>query len=144
MSSPTRPKAATVGVGRQVILRPAVQKRYVELDEPSLADQRPDLTRLLDARSRFAAFASPEFRIVRSTNPAVLAFLRGDNDTDGQVLCLFNFAGTTQTTTLSLPAFAGVAPRELMGGAEFPRIGASGEYDVGVVGRGFFWFAIRP
>jgi uncharacterized 2Fe-2S/4Fe-4S cluster protein (DUF4445 family) len=45
----TRPKAATVGVGRQVILRPAVQKRYVELDEPTLADQRPDLTRLLDA-----------------------------------------------------------------------------------------------
>src|SRR3954469_5048962 len=32
----TRPKAATVGVGRQVILRPAVQKRYVELVEPTL------------------------------------------------------------------------------------------------------------
>jgi uncharacterized 2Fe-2S/4Fe-4S cluster protein (DUF4445 family) len=45
----TRPKAATVGVGRQVILRPAVQKRYVELDEPSLADQRTDLDRLRDA-----------------------------------------------------------------------------------------------
>ncbi len=45
----TRPKAATVGVGRQVILRPAVQKRYVELDEPTLADQRPDLLRLTDA-----------------------------------------------------------------------------------------------
>jgi uncharacterized 2Fe-2S/4Fe-4S cluster protein (DUF4445 family) len=45
----TRPKAATVGVGRQVILRPAVQKRYVELDEPTLSDQRPDLVRLLDA-----------------------------------------------------------------------------------------------
>jgi uncharacterized 2Fe-2S/4Fe-4S cluster protein (DUF4445 family) len=45
----TRPKAATVGVGRQVILRPAVQKRYVELDEPTLADQRPDLVRLTDA-----------------------------------------------------------------------------------------------
>ena len=45
----TRPKAATVGVGRQVILRPAVQKRYVELAEPNLADQRPDLDRLLDA-----------------------------------------------------------------------------------------------
>ncbi len=35
----TRPKAATVGVGRQVILRPAVQKRYVELAEPTLEDQ---------------------------------------------------------------------------------------------------------
>jgi uncharacterized 2Fe-2S/4Fe-4S cluster protein (DUF4445 family) len=43
----TRPKAATVGVGRQVILRPAVQKRYLELDEPTLADQRSDLERLL-------------------------------------------------------------------------------------------------
>ena len=45
----TRPKAATVGVGRQVILRPAVQKRYVELADPSLADQRTDLVRLTDA-----------------------------------------------------------------------------------------------
>ncbi len=35
----TRPKAALVGVGRHVILRPAVQKRYLELDEPSLEDQ---------------------------------------------------------------------------------------------------------
>ncbi|HEU5387580.1 MAG TPA: ASKHA domain-containing protein [Streptosporangiaceae bacterium] len=43
----TRPKAATVGVGRQVILRPAVQKRYLELDEPSLADQATDLERVL-------------------------------------------------------------------------------------------------
>jgi len=45
----TRPKAATVGVGRQVILRPAVQKRYVELTEPTLEDQRTDLDRLLAA-----------------------------------------------------------------------------------------------
>jgi uncharacterized 2Fe-2S/4Fe-4S cluster protein (DUF4445 family) len=45
----TRPKAATLGVGRQVILRPALQKRYVELEEPTLADQRTDLRRLYDA-----------------------------------------------------------------------------------------------
>jgi uncharacterized 2Fe-2S/4Fe-4S cluster protein (DUF4445 family) len=43
----TRPKAATVGVGRQVILRPAVVKRYLELDEPSLKDQATDLERVL-------------------------------------------------------------------------------------------------
>jgi uncharacterized 2Fe-2S/4Fe-4S cluster protein (DUF4445 family) len=43
----TRPKAATVGVGRQVILRPAVQKRYLELPEPSLDDQASDAERLL-------------------------------------------------------------------------------------------------
>jgi uncharacterized 2Fe-2S/4Fe-4S cluster protein (DUF4445 family) len=45
----TRPKAATVGVGRQVILHPALQKRYVELEEPTLRDQRTDLERVLDA-----------------------------------------------------------------------------------------------
>jgi len=44
-----RPKAATVGVGRQVILRPAIQKRNVELVEPTLHDQRPDIDRLRDA-----------------------------------------------------------------------------------------------
>ena len=45
----TRPKAATVGVGRQVILRPAAQKRYLELAEPSLADQLTDTERVLAA-----------------------------------------------------------------------------------------------
>jgi uncharacterized 2Fe-2S/4Fe-4S cluster protein (DUF4445 family) len=43
----TRPKAATVGVGRQVILRPAVQKRYLELTEPDLSNQASDLERVL-------------------------------------------------------------------------------------------------
>jgi uncharacterized 2Fe-2S/4Fe-4S cluster protein (DUF4445 family) len=44
----TRPKAALVGVGRHVILRPAVQKRHLVLDEPSLEDQRSDVQRVLD------------------------------------------------------------------------------------------------
>ena len=45
----TRPKAATVGIGRQVILRPALQKRYVELSDATLSDQRTDLVRLTEA-----------------------------------------------------------------------------------------------
>ncbi len=45
----TRPKAALVGVGRHVILRPAVQKRYLELEEPSLEDQRSDVERVVAA-----------------------------------------------------------------------------------------------
>ena len=65
----TRPKAATVGVGRQVILRPGVQKRYVELAEPTLADQVTDLDRLR------AAITDLEFRCgldVLRRLPAVL------------------------------------------------------------------------
>jgi uncharacterized 2Fe-2S/4Fe-4S cluster protein (DUF4445 family) len=45
----TRPKAATVGVGRQVILRPSVVKRHLVLEEPTLSDQRTDIQRVLDA-----------------------------------------------------------------------------------------------
>jgi len=55
----TRPKAATVGVGRQVILRPAIQKRYVELEEPTLADQRTDIERLRDAVDDFELTVEP-------------------------------------------------------------------------------------
>lgn len=44
----TRPKAATVGVGRQVILRPSIQKRFLKLTDPSLEDQRTDLQRIMD------------------------------------------------------------------------------------------------
>ena len=52
----TRPKAALVGVGRHVILRPAVQKRYVELDEATLDDQtvRPRAAARGDGRHRAA------------------------------------------------------------------------------------------
>ncbi|MDX6522567.1 MAG: hypothetical protein QOI17_80, partial [Gaiellales bacterium] len=49
----TRPKAALVGVGRHVILRPAVQKRYLELEEPSLEDQVSDLERVIAAVDDF-------------------------------------------------------------------------------------------
>ena len=59
----TRPKAATVGVGRQVILRPAVQKRYVELTEPTLEDQRSDLVRLLNAIDDLEP--SPDLHVLR-------------------------------------------------------------------------------
>ncbi|MFN2629709.1 MAG: ASKHA domain-containing protein [Gaiellaceae bacterium] len=45
----TRPKAALVGVGRHVILRPAVQKRFLQLSEPTMQDQLSDLERVLAA-----------------------------------------------------------------------------------------------
>ncbi len=43
------PKAATMGLGRLVILDPNVRKVYFELAEPSLEDQRSDSARLRDA-----------------------------------------------------------------------------------------------
>src|ERR1700716_222228 len=43
------PKAATMGLGRLVILDPNVRKVYLELAEPTLEDQRSDVVRLRDA-----------------------------------------------------------------------------------------------
>jgi uncharacterized 2Fe-2S/4Fe-4S cluster protein (DUF4445 family) len=43
------PKAATMGLGRLVILDPNVRKVYLELAEPTLEDQRSDVMRLKDA-----------------------------------------------------------------------------------------------
>src|SRR5438552_6448358 len=43
------PKAATMGLGRLVILDPEVRKVHLELAEPDLEDQRGDLARLRDA-----------------------------------------------------------------------------------------------
>ena len=56
----TRPKAALVGVGRHVILRPAVQKRHLVLTEPTLEDQRSDLQRVLDGLDDLEPHASIE------------------------------------------------------------------------------------
>jgi uncharacterized 2Fe-2S/4Fe-4S cluster protein (DUF4445 family) len=69
----TRPKAATVGVGRQVILRPAVQKRYLELAEPSLSDQRSDIERVLDGLDDL------ELRVDLSVLRSVGRVLRGSD-----------------------------------------------------------------
>ena len=67
----TRPKAATVGVGRQVILRPAARKRYLELDEPSLADQRTDLERVLAALDDLEL--RPDLAVLRSVGKVLRA-----------------------------------------------------------------------
>lgn len=43
------PKAATMGLGRLVILDPNIRKVYLELAEPTLEDQRSDVARLREA-----------------------------------------------------------------------------------------------
>lgn len=65
----TRPKAALVGVGRHVILRPSVQKRHLVLDEATLEDQRSDLQRVLDELEDLEPHVSLE--TLRTLGPAL-------------------------------------------------------------------------
>ena len=108
----TRPKAATVGVGRQVILRPALQKRYVELDEPTLVDQRTDLARLIDAIDdleftvdlyalrRLPAVMRPDFKVTAVVVDEVLVDVEAGDTTDQRYAIAFDLGTTTVVATL--------------------------------------------
>jgi uncharacterized 2Fe-2S/4Fe-4S cluster protein (DUF4445 family) len=109
----TRPKAATVGVGRQVILRPAVQKRYLDLDEPSLTDQMTDMERVLariddlELRVDLHAVRSAG-RVLRAAGYKVTAVIVDDvlidlepGDTSGRLFGIaFDLGTTTVVATL--------------------------------------------
>jgi uncharacterized 2Fe-2S/4Fe-4S cluster protein (DUF4445 family) len=77
----TRPKAALVGVGRHVILRPSVQKRYLELDEPSLEDLVSDMERVVAAVDDF------ELRVELGAARGIGRTLRSSNFKVTAVIC---------------------------------------------------------
>ena len=115
----TRPKAATVGVGRQVILRPGVQKRFVQLTEPSLHDQRTDLDRLRDGASDLEFDADLTVlrtlpTILRSSNFQVTAVVVGNKliaveagDTSEQNYAIGIDLGTTTVVATLLDLVTG-------------------------------------
>jgi uncharacterized 2Fe-2S/4Fe-4S cluster protein (DUF4445 family) len=105
------PKAATMGLGRLVILDPNVRKLYFELQPPTLHDQRSDVVRLSQALTAEGLDMKAEVPVLR-TLPATLraadfkvtAVLSGDNlvavepgDTTGEC---FGIAFDVGTTTL--------------------------------------------
>ena len=109
----TRPKAALAGVGRHVILRPAVQKRHLVLDEPSLEDQASDLERVFAAMDDLELQASLDVvrelpRMLRESHYDVTAVVVDDEliavepgDTTATCLALaFDLGTTTVIATL--------------------------------------------
>jgi uncharacterized 2Fe-2S/4Fe-4S cluster protein (DUF4445 family) len=109
----TRPKAATVGVGRQVILRPAVQKRYVELAEPTLEDQATDIDRLLAAitdleprpdlhvlRRLPTVLRQADFKVTAVVVDEELVDVEPGDTTDQRYAIAFDLGTTTVVATL--------------------------------------------
>ncbi len=79
------PKAATMGLGRLVILDPNVRKVYLELSEPSMEDQRSDVARLRDALTKEGLDMVAGVAVLRTLPPVfreagfrVTAVLAGD------------------------------------------------------------------
>jgi uncharacterized 2Fe-2S/4Fe-4S cluster protein (DUF4445 family) len=105
------PKAATMGMGRLVILDPNVRKMFFQLEEPTLEDQRSDARRLQDALTEEGLDMVAGVRVLR-TLPGVFrqadfkitAVLAGEDlvavepgDTTGEC---FGVAFDVGTTTL--------------------------------------------
>jgi uncharacterized 2Fe-2S/4Fe-4S cluster protein (DUF4445 family) len=105
------PKAATMGLGRLVILDPNVRKVYLELTEPTLEDQRSDVVRLRDALTVEGLDMTAGVPVLRTLPPVlreagfkVTAVLAGEHlvaveggDTTGEC---FGVAFDVGTTTL--------------------------------------------
>ncbi|HJY00969.1 MAG TPA: ASKHA domain-containing protein, partial [Streptosporangiaceae bacterium] len=109
----TRPKAATVGVGRQVILRPAVQKRYLEMTEPDLSDQASDLERVLaqlddlEPRAELAVLKTlgrtlreADYKVTAVVVDDVLIAVEPGDTTDRRFGIAFDLGTTTVVATL--------------------------------------------
>jgi uncharacterized 2Fe-2S/4Fe-4S cluster protein (DUF4445 family) len=124
----TRPKAAMAGVGRHVILRPRVQKRYLELSEPTLSDQVADLERVRDGVEDFELSVSLDVtrelgRTLRANDFKVTAVIVDDElidvepgDTTGQRHAIAFDLGTTTVvaTLLDLETGTPVAVRSML------------------------------
>ena len=109
------PKAATMGLGRLVILDPNVRKVYLELAEPTLEDQRSDVLRLreaLTAEGHDMAAGVPVLRtlpsVLRDASFQITAVLSGEQlvaveagDTTGECFGVsFDLGTTTVVGTL--------------------------------------------
>jgi len=96
--------------------------------------------RLLQIRKENPVFGAGSFEVLHADNPAVLAYLRQDDD--ATILCVSNLSRFPQPCELMLEQLAGKVPVELTGRVHFPPIGEL-PYFVTLAPHGFYWFAIQ-
>ncbi|HKC18862.1 MAG TPA: 2Fe-2S iron-sulfur cluster-binding protein, partial [Candidatus Dormibacteraeota bacterium] len=109
------PKAATMGLGRLVILDPNVRKVFLALEEPSLHDQRSDIARLKDAltaeghdmvagiavlRTLPSVLREADFAVTAVLAGEHLVAVEGGNTTDDCFGIAFDVGTTTLVGTL--------------------------------------------
>ena len=96
---------------------------------------------LVHIRKQYKAFGRGSYIEVEHGNPHVLAFIREYDCGNERILCVHNMSSRPQPVQMQLSRYAGVAPRELSGGVEFPAIGEL-PWLVTLAPHGFFWFDI--
>jgi maltose alpha-D-glucosyltransferase / alpha-amylase len=95
--------------------------------------------RMLAVRKTSQSFGRGARRFLRPGNRKILAYLREFGD--DTILCVANLSRSAQPVELSLAAFKGRVPVEMLGRTAFPPIGEL-PYLLTISGYGFYWFRL--
>jgi maltose alpha-D-glucosyltransferase/alpha-amylase len=98
------------------------------------------LRRLIQVRREHPVFGDGTFEVLHADNPAVLAYLRRNEE--HTILCVNNLSRFPQPCELMLEELAGRVPVELTGRVHFPAIGEL-PYFVTLAPHGYYWFSIQ-
>ena len=99
------------------------------------------MQRMIALRKRYTAFGRGGITFLHPTNNAILAYIREHGDQ--RLLIVNNLSQHPQAATLSLESYAGVAPIEVSGCAQFPTITAE-PYHVTLGPHAFYWLDLNP
>lgn len=116
------------------------QSVNVEAQRPYSTSLLNWIRRLILVRKRTQIFGRGTMEFVKPENRAVFAFTRSYGGET--VLCVYNLSRFAQPVELDLRRFAGISPREVIGGATFPPI-TERPYQLALAPRGFYWLAWR-
>jgi maltose alpha-D-glucosyltransferase/alpha-amylase len=98
------------------------------------------MRRLIAIRKRYPVFGRGAIEFLHPANPAVLAYLRCNEDET--ILVVNNLSRFVQPVELDLSQFVGYTPIELFGETVFPRVGESA-YFLSLGPHTFYWFRLE-
>jgi maltose alpha-D-glucosyltransferase/alpha-amylase len=112
----------------------------VEAQERSASSLLNWMRRAIALRRRHRTFGRGTIQFLDPANRKVLAYLR---EHEGErILCVANLSRQAQPCELDLSRYRGLAPVEMMGGTEFPRVGDA-PYFVTLGPYASYWFLLR-
>jgi maltose alpha-D-glucosyltransferase/alpha-amylase len=97
------------------------------------------MKRMIALRRQHKIFGRGTLRFLAVDNRKVLAYARTYEDQT--IVAVANLARTAQPATIDLGAYKGLAPVEMIGGAEFPRVGDA-PYFLTLAPYASYWFAL--
>jgi maltose alpha-D-glucosyltransferase / alpha-amylase len=112
----------------------------VEAQERSPYSLLQWMKRMIALRKQHTVFGRGSLQFIPTANRKVLVYVRRHERTT--VLCVANLSRVVQPAEIPLAPFAGLAPVEMLGNTEFPRIGDH-PYFLTLAPYGFYWFQLQ-